>query len=321
MPKKSRVLYIKKYLEEQTDENHPASMTDILAYLEAEGIVASRKTVAPDIEQLIESGVDVVENTGKRYEYFIGDRHFELPELKLLVDAVQASRFIPAKKSAALIEKLTALTSIHKADELSRRLYTTERIKPTNEKVYIIVDLLHAAINTGKQVTFKYYDYSRNKRKLYKHNGRIYRVSPYGLIWNSDRYYIVGWSESHNDIARFRVDRIAVPEITVTPAVPKPEYFDMASYANSVFQMYEGEVRSVALLCDNDLMNSIIDRFGEDVKTELVDSEHFTAYADVSASPTFYGWVTSFGGRMLIIAPENVRKEYSSLINSLACNA
>lgn len=312
--KKSRILYIKRFLETQTDENNPASMPDILASLEREGIPASRKTVTQDIEQLIEAGVDVVCNAGHRYEYFIGERHFELPELKLLVDAVQASKFITPKKSAALINKLTAFVSIHQNGELNRQIHVDKHVKPENEQTYITVDLLHAAINAGKQITFKYYEYNRCKKKVYKHNRYTYRFSPYALLWNSDKYYTVGYSDKHEKIITFRVDRIATPALSDEPAMPKPDDFDITLYTKSVFQMYNGSApQAVTLKCENGLMKSIIDRFGENVKTAILDDEHFSATIDVSVSPTFYGWVFSFGGRMEIVSPERVASDYLAL--------
>jgi len=254
--------------------------------------------------------VDVVCNSGKRHEYFVGERLFELPELKLLIDAVQASRFISAKKSKALIDKLIALASVHQAAELNRRLYMDKQPKPDNENVYVTMDLLYTAVNAGKQITFKYYEYDRHKQKVFKHNRMTYVFSPYGLIWSNDFYYAVGYSESHQKVVCFRVDRIAMPELTNRPAVSEPEGFDIANYAQSVFQMYDGPVQDVTLKCENSLMKSVIDRFGEDVDTEILDDEHFLATAPVSASPTFFGWVFSFGGRMEILEPDNVVADY-----------
>jgi predicted DNA-binding transcriptional regulator YafY len=316
--KKSRILYVKQFLETQTDENHPAAINDIIAYLGSIGIEAGRKAVTQDIEELIEFGVDVINNTGKPIRYFVGERHFELPELKLLVDAVQASRFISAKKSKALIEKLTSLGSVHIAGELDRFLYTDEHLKPKNESVLITADIIYTAMNTGRQISFMYYEYNRKRKKDYKHNRRVYHVSPFGLMWNTDRYYLVGWSESHNDVAIFRVDRIAAPKLTDTLSAPEPEGFDMSKYANAVFQMYDGELRDVTLLCENELMDSVVDRFGEDFELHMADANNFTAKVRVAASPTFYGWVFLFGGRMKITAPPDVADGFIGLTKSAA---
>ena len=291
-------------------------MTEMVSHLESLGIDAGRKGVAKDIEQLMEAGFDVVINSGKPHEYFMGNRHFELPELKLLVDAVQAAKFISVKKSTSLTEKLTALTSSHLAGELHRQTYIESRVKADNERVYITVDMLHTAINTGKKVLFKYYEYDRHKRKTYKHGRKVYSVSPYGLLWNYDCYYVVGYSDSHAKVISFRVDRVASPELSDVPAVqPAPE-FDISAYARSVFSMYDGPMRDVTLKCENSCMKTIIDRFGEDVATVILDDEHFSANVNVSTSQTFYGWIFSFAGKISISEPEDVKMEYRALARS-----
>ncbi|MCL2083317.1 MAG: WYL domain-containing protein [Oscillospiraceae bacterium] len=310
---KSRILTILRFLETQTDEQNPATLADILTHLQKQGIDAGRKAVLSDIEQLADSGVDVICNKSRELQYFIGDRHFELPELKLLIDAVQASKFIPVKKSKELIKKLTAFASRHQAVDLNRTLYTDKQIKSGNESVFITVDKLHTAIGRGRQIHFKYYEYDQNKKKQYKHKRQIYKFSPYSLIWNGDHYYAVGYSESHGKIITFRVDRIAKPELTGLTAQPKPKDFDPAFYAQKVFQMYDGAMRDVVLKCENSLMKSVIDRFGEKVDTAVLDEEHFEARVSVCASPTFYGWVFSFAGRMEITAPDDVIDGYITL--------
>lgn len=313
MESKSRLLYIKQFLESQTDEQHPMTLTEITTSIQKAGFSCCPKTVKKDIEQLMGSGIDVVCNKGRVLEYFIGDCHFELPELKLLVDAVQASKFISAKKSEQLIKKLMAFVSHHQAAELNRTLYTDKQIKQTNENIFITVDMLHAAINNDKQVYFKYYEYDQNKKEIYKHKRKVYEFSPYALLWNGDNYYVVGYSESHGKIIKFRVDRIATPELSELAAVPKPKDFDVAFYAQKVFQMYDGPMREITLKCENSLMKSIIDRFGEDVKTTVIDDNHFHANVSVCASSTFFGWVFSFGGKMEITAPKDIIDEYISL--------
>ena len=263
---KSRILYIKKFLDEYADEQHPVTATDILAHLESLGVETSRNTVMREIKQLIEHGVDVVINKGKPNQYFIGDRHFEMPELKLLVDAVMASRFIPPRKAEALIMKLSQLSSVYQSSELNRSLYTDKQARPISDKAYITVDMLYTAESKGKKIVCKYFEYGADKEKVYRHNRRDYRFSPYGLVWNNDRYYTVGWSDSHEKIITLRVDRIAAPKLMNEPAVPKPDGFDMAFYAERIIQMYDGELRDITLHCNNDMMMHVIDRFGEDVK-------------------------------------------------------
>ena len=318
---KSRILYLKQYMEEYADELHPVTVTDILSGLEAKGIKTSRYTISRELEQLTEAGIDVVCNTGKPSQYFIGDRAFELPELKLLVDAVTASRFIPPKKAAALIEKLSNFASTHQSGELRRSLYTDKQNKDSktnSDRAYIIVDLLHTAINTDKKIICNYFEWGADKKKVYKHGRRDYHFSPYGLIWNNDRYYAVGFSDSHNKVITLRVDRIAAPKLTDKPAAPKPQGFDMAFYADTVINMYDGPVREVTLQCENEMMRHIVDRFGEDIKTNILDDNHFAAYVSVPASPTFFAWVFTFGGGIKITAPEDVAASYRDMLKAAA---
>jgi predicted DNA-binding transcriptional regulator YafY len=301
--KKSRILYVKQFLETQTDENHPATLQNIIDYLVAEEIYADRRTVADDVKMLEEFGVDVVCDKGHKYTYFVGTSGFELSELKMLIDAVQASRVIPLDKAAALIAKLTTRASVHQASELNRQLYTYTLPDDSNRAIMLTIDVLFTAINTGMQVAFKYYEYKQHKTKEYKHGKKEYRFSPYGMLWNGGRHYAVGYEDSHKRVVTFRIDRIAAIKLSDTPIVPPPNGFDM----------YDGEIETVTLLCENAVMKSIIDRFGVEVKTEINDAEHFTAVAEVSVSPTFYGWVFSFGGKIRITAPEGAVNTYKAM--------
>jgi predicted DNA-binding transcriptional regulator YafY len=312
--KKSRILYIKKYLEEQTDEVHPAVISDIVACLADAGITANRRTVTQDIEQLMESGIDVVCNKSRPNKYFIGGRIFEAPELKLLIDAAQASKFLTAKRSRALISKLLAHTSRHQAAELERGIYFDDRTKPKNEIAYITADLLHTAISAKKRVQFMYYEYAPDKRKTYKHKRQIYEFSPWHFVWDSDRYYIIGYSENHGKAITFRVDRIAASKLTELDAVPAPEGFDLADFVKSVFQMYDGPLLDVTLICENALMKTIIDRYGEGVHTEKAGTGHFYSKVSVYASKTFYGWVFASDGAVRIVAPTEAVEAYSDML-------
>ena len=312
--KKSRILYIKRFLEEQTDEDHPAAIADIIGYLDGEGITATRKTVSQDIELLIESGVDLVCNKSRQNQYFIGERYFETPELKLLIDAAQASKFLTAKRSSKLIGKLLALTSIYQAATLKDGLYFDGQIKPKNENAYISADILLTAVNTKKRIQFMYYEYSPEKKKTYKHKRQVYEFSPWRFIWNNDNYYVVGHSENHGRAVTFRVDRIAAPKKTELDAVPIPEGFDLAAFAKSVFHMYEGPALDVTLKCENALMKTIIDRFGESVHTKIADEEHFYAKVNIMASKTFYGWLFGMDGAIKITAPAEAVDEYRKML-------
>lgn len=314
---KDRLLFLLEQLNRETDEEHPVTIAEIIERLNAEGFTATRKTVAKDIDTLLAHGVDVVCNKGRQNQYFIGDRVFEVPELVMLVDAVQAAKFISVKWSQTLIAKLAALTSEHQADKLGRQLYVDKQIKSANDKVIYTVDLLQTAIQSKQQMTFQYFEYTAAKKKMLKHDGQVYQFSPYTLLWNNDSYYALGYSESHGKIVKFRVDRMAAPRLTGESAVPRPKDFRVETYAKSVFQMFDEETRTVTLRCENSLMKSIIDRFGTKVKTTIADAESFTADVEVSVSPTFFGWVVGFGGKMDIVYPRDVSERFTSVLRRI----
>lgn len=302
------LLLLRQYLYERTDEQHPASVSDILAFWQQHGIQAGRKSAYADIELLQNAGMDIVCVKSSQNRYFVGQRLFELPELKLLVDAVESSRFITEKKSAALIKKLGHLASTAQAEQLNRRIYMGGTPKPENESIYYNVDTIHTAVQKKQQIIFQYFEYTPQKEKVLKHDGYQYRFSPYAMIWNRDCYYAVGWSEKHGKIAQFRVDRMTAVEPLEHTAVQTPD-FDPAEYVRKVFGMYPDNLCTVELLCDNEVMRSVIDRFGENVRTETVDDRHFRATVEVAPSPPFFSWVFTFGGKIRIISPLTVLEE------------
>ena len=302
------LLLLRQYLYQQTDEQHPVSVTDILAFWQQHGIQAGRKSVYTDIELLQNAGMDIVCVKSSQNRYFVGQRLFELPELKLLVDAVESSRFITEKKSTALIKKLGHLTSTAQAEQLNRRIYMGGTPKPENEGIYYNVDTIHNAVQKKQQITFRYFEYTPKKEKILKHDGYKYRFSPYAMIWNRDCYYAVGWSEKHGKIAQFRVDRMTAVEPLEQTAVQTLD-FDPAEYVRKVFGMYPDNLCTVELLCDNEVMRSVIDRFGENVQTETVDEQHFRATVEVAPSPPFFSWVFTFSGKIRIVSPAAVLEE------------
>ena len=275
MAKKDRTLYVLKYLWKNTDEDHPATVSDILAALEAENIKVERHALMSDIEKLTEFGIDIVCVKSSPNKYFIGQRTFELPELKLLVDAVESSRFISAAQSGRLVGKLCGVASTHQATELNRHLYIDGRVKSDCRTLYYTVDLIHKAINDRKRIRFKYIEYTAEKKKVYKHNGSIYEFSPYAMLWHDDRYYVLGYSERHGKIVKFRVDRIAKAEATDIPSVKEPADFEPLSYLKNIIAMYDGRMERVRLKCEADMMKVIIDCFGADVYTESLENGVF----------------------------------------------
>lgn len=306
------LLLLRQYLYQQTDEQHPVSVTDILAFWQQHGIQAGRKSVYTDIELLQNAGMDIVCVKSTQNRYFVGERLFELPELKLLVDAVESSRFITEKKSTALIKKLGHLTSTAQAEQLDRRIYMGGTPKPENESIYYNVDTIHNAVQKKQQITFQYFEYTPKKEKILKHDGYKYRFSPYAMIWNRDCYYAVGWSEKHGKIAQFRVDRMTAVEPLEQTAVQTLD-FDPAEYVRKVFGMYPDNLCTVELLCDNEVMRNVIDRFGENVQTETVDEQHFRATVEVAPSPPFFSWVFTFSGKIRIVSPAAVLEEMQDM--------
>ena len=300
-----RILHLFQFLYRNTDEMNPASVADILRFWELQGICSERKQVYKDIALLQDFGVDVIRIKSTQNHYFIGNRLFELPELKLLVDAVESSRFITSKKSGDLIRKLGQLTSNTQAEQLDRHIYMDGMPKPSNEAIYYIVDTIQSSIQSNQQISFQYYEYLPTKEKVLKHQGYRYQFTPYALIWNRDHYYVVGWSEKHMKLSQFRVDRMTSVEMMDQPG-HQLLGFEPAEY-----------VQMVTLFCENDVMRSIIDRFGEGVRTEVVDDDHFQAIVEVAPSPPFFGWIFTFAGKIRILKPDNVLEEMRQMASWL----
>lgn len=320
MTTKSRVLFLLRYLFENTDDEHSISTNDLIAALQENGFSATRKTLRDDVAMLVDAGYEIlVDKDGKNNAYHYGSRTFELPELKMLVDAVSSSRFISAEKSDILISKLTSMTSKYEADGLTAKIFTADRIKADNGKIFITTDVVGRAIEEQKKVSFQYYDYLPTKEKVLRNDGEVYTISPYALIWSDDRYYLVGYSDKRETLTAFRIDRMTVPKILDEAAVENKE-FNPADYTNKVVQMYSGPETVVSLRCENDAMRSVIDKFGEDIHVSIADDQHFIAEVQVQASQTFYGWVFQFCGEIEIIGPEEVKVEYIEMARKACQN-
>ena len=316
---KKRLMIMKEVLEKYSDEEHPITTVQIIDILNKEyDMKIHRTTVGKDINELIEMGVDVQCQRSTQNRYFIGSRYFELPELKLLVDAIASSKFITEKKSYELISKLGGFASIYQQDEIKRNIRTETRVKPHNERSFYIVDAINSAINKNKKIKFTYFDYNINKEKVLRNDGKPYVFSPYSLVWNGDYYYVVGFSDKHEKIGSFRVDRIeSVPETLKDIAVPMPDNFSISDFTKAVFQMYDEERSEVELKCTADMMKVIIDRFGENIESQIIDEDHFKVTVRVSLSPNFYGWIFGFGGKIEIISPVNVINKYKAMAKEI----
>lgn len=314
---KLKMLYIMEMLLKNTDEEHPMPMREIIDSLASLGIDAERKSVYSDIEGLRLFGIDIISSAKG---YFVGERDFELPEVKMLVDCVSASKFITEKKSEKLIKKIESLASRHEAYKLQRQVYIADRIKMANEDIYRSVDTLSEAINAKKKVRFKYFEYGTDKKKKYRNGGEDYLVSPYSLTVSDENYYLISHYPKHAELTNFRVDRMT--DIRVSDEMCENienimgEKFSVGEYAKKIFSMYSGENLRVELLCENKMMNPIIDKFGEEVFVQKADNEHFKACVNVNISPTFFAWVFTFGGKIKLTAPKEVKLRFEKMIKS-----
>lgn len=310
MPKnsghKTRLIHVLRLLWERTDEEHALSCADILAALKAMDIEAERKTIYDDIAQLDLLGFDIQQSRGKDGGYRLISRDFELSELVLLADAVQSSRFITEKKSAALIKKLSSLASMYEAKQLYRQVHVAGRIKNMDETIFYNVDALHKAINENKQVCFTYFDWNENKETVPRHGGALYTVSPWALCWDDENYYLVAYDSAAGKIKHYRVDKMH--RITESDMDREGQdaatAFDIGAYSGRLFGMFGGEECLVTLLCKNSRAGVIIDRFGKDIPFRKVDSEHFELTVKVALSSHFYTWLMNFGSDMIIKSPE-----------------
>lgn len=300
-----RIIELLRFLYQQTDEAHAVTVSEMIEYLKSKGIPSVRQTVYTDLEALDTAGIDIVQIKSTQNRYFIGSRIFEYPELKMLVDAVASSKVISAKKSQALIQKLGQLTSTQQAEQLQRLASLSSRVKPHNEKVYYIIDSIQTAILDQHQISFQYYEYTPEKKKILKHDGYRYILDPYALEWKNDHYYLIGYSHKHKGIAHFRVDRLTSVEPLDSKFQPMPD-FDVAAYTNKMVDMFAAEhAEQVKLLCSNELMRVIIDHYGEDIEISPYDDTHFTVIIEVNPSGTFYGWVFKFMGKIRILSPQS----------------
>ena len=313
---KMRMLRILELLRDETDEGHPLSTVQIEKLLsERWQIETYRITIQKDIAALVAAGYGIETIRSTQNKYYFSGRLFELPELKLLIDAVESSKFITEKKSRILTEKLTTLAGRSEAGQLRRNISIADRIKAGNEQIYYIMDALNDAINARRKVRFLYFEYDGRKRRKLKNDGTPYVLSPYTLTWNGDFYYVVGYSEKHGKIATFRVDRIhAVPEVLPEKAVPRPRQYSIGDFAEKAFQLFDSDHARVELLCEDAMMSTVLDHFGDKVKTQKVDEDHFTFTAEVSVSPTFFAWVFEFGGKIKILSPQSVKDAYAELV-------
>jgi len=313
MPKstgqKLKILYLMRILLTQTDETHALTINELISKLAELGVNAERKTVYDDIEALRFFGLDIVSERSRSNVYYVAGRDFELPELKLLADAVQSSKFITEKKSLELIKKLEGLASVYDAGKLRRQVFIQNRVKSMNESIYYSVDALHEAITGGTKISFRYFHYSIRKERVFRKAGALYVVSPVALSWNDENYYLIAKSDDREGLSHFRVDRMNDVRKLDERRDPAVGSFDIVEYSKRVFGMFGGDEISVKLRMHEQLAGAAIDRFGKDIMMIADGDRHFTITVRVALSPVFYGWLFQFGELCEVLSPQSLKDE------------
>lgn len=321
-----KLLYILDKLYKSTDEEHYISAGELADYLKNKELPANRKSIYGYIDSLKEFGIDIdTDNNGNR----ILNRQFQLPELKLLVDAVQSSRFISAHKSKELIGNLETLTSEYYAAELKREVFVENTVKSENNLILNNIDAIHKAINSNKKITFNYFNFvvdfscSNKIRKEFKHyeNGeiKVYDESPVALIWKNENYYLLAYDSEKEQIKTFRVDKISNVNISAKDRLEQNiiDTVDINKYADTAFSMYGGESRKVEICAKNELAGVVFDRFGFNISMQKKDEEHFSFMAEVQVSKMFYSWLSGFGDGMKIVYPQDIVQSYKEYIKNI----
>ena len=319
MAMKPRVLYLMQYLQQNSDEDHPVSTAEIRKALAAKGCPVSITTLRADIESLQTAGYDlqVNESEGMSTTYSWLNGEWSQPELQILVDAVSSSQFITTAQSRVLIDKLVNMAGPSYRESLKPQILVSEHVKAPNQQILLYVQAIRRDIDRDKKIAFNYMQYNTNKVQAPKREGdkdKVYVVSPYATIWNSDRYYLVGYYDKRKEVNTFRVDRMAKVKQLPSRRVPEPKDFKVQDYTDKVFWMYDGKEEIVTLRCRNYLMDQVIDKFGPDVSVKNVRRDTFEITVPVHISGTFYAWVTQFVGEMTIVAPDHVRNTYAEYL-------
>ncbi len=319
MPKSSRqkqkILYLARYLMEETDENHPVTVQDMIRSLEYQGIKAERKSIYADLEELRAFGMDIIQIRGKSTGYFVGERHFETPEVRLLVDAIQSSRFLTRKKSEELIRKLQKLLSRQDAKKMGHTVFVAGRIKTMNESIYRNVDAIGEAIESKKKIRFRYFEWDIHGEKKLRRDGEFYTASPWFLLWDDENYYLVAKEEKSGENRHFRVDKMLSIQPLEQPLEPGEE-FDPARYENKTFGMFGGKEERVEIWCHESLAGVFFDRFGTSLVTRKA-RDGFQVSLPVFVSPLFFSWLMSFGGQVKILSPGWVREEFLGQVREI----
>ena len=316
---KLKILYLMKLLQEKTDREHPVSVKDIIQTMEAYGISVERKTVYDDIETLRTFGMKIGSRRGKPAGFYLEERTFELPELKFLMDAVQSSKFITEKQSAALVRKLEDLASVHEAKKLKSQVFLMPGIKTLNEEIYTNIETIYDAISANRQISFRYYQWTLSRELKPKRGGERYRVSPGKLLWNNDNYYLMGLDEFSGIVKHYRVDKMMDVAVEEEKRSGESVFrdFDMGRFSAETFGMFDGKETILKIRFSNELVGVVLDRFGKKAVLQRSDDTHFFLQTHIRVSGQFFGWLTGLGPGAEIVSPEKVRKEYKSFLTKI----
>ena len=318
---KMKLLYILKILTEKTDESHCLPAQEIIALLASYGITAERKSIYDDIECLNHFGYDIVNvKSRKGGGYYLASREFELPELKLLVDAVQASRFITQKKSRELISKIEKLAGPYEGKQLQRQVFVAGRVKTENESIYYNVDRIHKAIQDNAPVMFLYLAWNVKKELVPRHEGKKYRISPWALTWQDENYYLIAYDDEVGRIKHFRVDKMSnITQLSneIRKGVEAFKEVDIAQYTNRTFGMFGGEPETGSLQLPEHMIGIIFDRFGKEIDLRRLSNGNVGVRVKAAVSGQFYGWLTGLGKDVLLLGPEHVKDGYVAFIKNI----
>ncbi|MCR5774573.1 MAG: WYL domain-containing protein [Lachnospiraceae bacterium] len=320
---KLKLPFLMKIMLEKTDEDHGLTMQQIIDELGRYDISAERKSIYSDFEDMAQLGIDIVcDRQGREHLYHVVSRQFELPELKLLIDAVQSSKFITEKKSRQLINKVKTLASENEANELQRQVYVHGRIKTMNESIYYNVDDIHNAINLDRKIRFRYYKWSISKKLVARHGGDHFYVSPWALTWDDENYYLIGFDDLSREIRHYRVDKMGQIEMIEERREGKDRFkdFDIVSYTKMNFGMYSGEIKRVTIEFPDEMCGVFIDRFGKDISFRKSGSGRSRLSVDVAVSNQFFGWIMSLGPEVRLTAPEDVIGQIAKASKRFASN-
>jgi len=313
---KIKLLFLMDLFMQKTDMEHTISMKDIIGELEKNGISGARKSIYSDIETLKEYGLDIEYRKEHPEGYYLAERTFEVAELKLLVDAVQSSKFITEKKSRSLIQKLEGLLSSYEARQLRRQVYVADRVKTMNESIYYNVDKLHSAISANRQITFEYTRWGMTDKVRLLNKGKIYKISPWMLSWTDENYYLIGYDSEQEMIKHFRVDKMIRIELADEKRDGKVEFekTDPSIYSKNMFGMFSGESEMLSIQIPEYLLGAFVDRFGKEISVRKMENGYFIVHVKVIVSEPFFGWLTGLGKDVIILSPQKTMREYHEFL-------